>query len=58
VVTPAPARTAGKPWLCSDAWKDNLSLHRYYESQGFVLLRVIDLPHRGSGALFQRPTTQ
>jgi GNAT superfamily N-acetyltransferase len=50
------AATVGKPWLRLDAWKDNPGLHRYYESQGFTLIRVIDLPHRGSGALFQRPT--
>lgn len=50
------AAAAGKPWLRLDAWKDNPGLHRYYESQGFTLLRVIDLPHRGSGALLQRPT--
>lgn len=48
------AAAAGKPWLRLDAWKDNPGLHRYYESQGFTMLRVIDLPHRGSGALFQR----
>ncbi|MBM9505299.1 GNAT family N-acetyltransferase [Actinacidiphila acididurans] len=52
------AATAGKPWLRLDAWKDNHGLHRYYESQGFTLVRVIDLPHRGSGALFQRPTVR
>lgn len=50
------ATAAGKPWLRLDAWKNNRGLHRYYESQGFTLVRVIDLPHRGSGALFQRPT--
>lgn len=51
------AAAAGKLWLRLDAWKDNPGLHRYYESHGFTLLRVINLPHRGSGALFQRPTT-
>ncbi|MBY8876808.1 GNAT family N-acetyltransferase [Streptomyces sp. PLK6-54] len=50
------AALMGKAWLRLDAWKDNLGLHRYYESQGFTLIRVINLPHRGSGALFQRPT--
>ncbi|MEW2523163.1 GNAT family N-acetyltransferase [Actinacidiphila alni] len=49
------AAAAGKAWLRLDAWKDNPGLHRYYEAEGFVLVRVIDLPHRGSGALFQRP---
>jgi GNAT superfamily N-acetyltransferase len=50
------AVTEGKAWLRLDAWKDNAGLHRYYEGEGFTLVRVIDLPHRGSGALFQRPT--
>ncbi|WP_433890733.1 GNAT family N-acetyltransferase [Streptomyces sp. CA-111067] len=50
------AAGAGKPWLRLDAWKDNPGLHRYYESEGFTLVRVIDLPHRRSGALFQRST--
>ncbi|MFJ4409235.1 MULTISPECIES: GNAT family N-acetyltransferase [unclassified Streptomyces] len=49
------AATAGKSWLRLDAWKDNHGLHRYYEAEGFTLVRVVDLPHRGSGALFQRP---
>jgi GNAT superfamily N-acetyltransferase len=50
------AAAAGKQWLRLDAWKDNAGLHRYYESKGFTRVRVIDLPHRRSGALFQRPT--
>ncbi|MEU6849918.1 GNAT family N-acetyltransferase [Actinacidiphila alni] len=45
---------AGRTWLRLDAWKDNYDLHHYYEKHGFTLVRVIDLPHRGSGALFQR----
>ncbi|MET9549241.1 GNAT family N-acetyltransferase [Streptomyces sp. NPDC006627] len=45
-----------KPWLRLEAWKTNGLLHRYYLSQGFELLRIVDLPHRHSGALFQRPT--
>ncbi|MFF6957390.1 GNAT family N-acetyltransferase [Streptomyces sp. NPDC008317] len=51
----ARAAAAGKSWLRLDAWKDNRSLHRYYEIAGFALVRVVDLHHRGSGALFQRP---
>jgi GNAT superfamily N-acetyltransferase len=51
------AAGAGKSWLRLDAWKDNSDLHRYYHSHGFTLIRVTDLPHRGSGALFQRPTS-
>ncbi|AZM51934.1 GNAT family N-acetyltransferase [Streptomyces sp. WAC 01529] len=45
-----------KPWLRLEAWKSNHLLHRYYLNQGFELLRIVDLPHRNSGALFQRPT--
>ncbi|WP_019431921.1 GNAT family N-acetyltransferase [Streptomyces sp. AA0539] len=51
------AAKAGKTWLRLDAWKDNPGLHRYYEGQGFARVRIVDLPHRRSGALFQRPTT-
>jgi GNAT superfamily N-acetyltransferase len=47
---------AGKTWLRLDAWKDNPGLHRYYEKVGFQLVRIVDLPHRRSGALYQRPT--
>ncbi|WP_225846965.1 GNAT family N-acetyltransferase [Streptomyces sp. HPF1205] len=50
------AAAAGKSWLRLDAWKDNVKLHSYYADHGFSLVRVVDLPHRGSGALFQRPT--
>ncbi|CAM5467543.1 putative N-acetyltransferase YesJ [Streptomyces pilosus] len=50
------AAAQGKRWLRLDAWKDNEGLHRYYEDAGFTLLRVVDLPHRRSGALFQRPS--
>ncbi|MFR9794630.1 GNAT family N-acetyltransferase [Streptomyces sp. MS06] len=48
------ATTLGKRWLRLDAWKDNEGLHRYYKSVGFTLVRIVDLPHRRSGALFQR----
>ncbi len=48
------AAEMGKPWLRLDAWKNNSPLHRYYLARGFSLVRVVDLPHRGSGALFQR----
>ncbi|MFE2304411.1 GNAT family N-acetyltransferase [Streptomyces sp. NPDC059445] len=50
------AATQGKQWLRLDAWKDNPGLHRFYEGAGFTLLRIVDLPHRRSGALFQRST--
>ncbi len=48
------ATAAGKRWLRLDAWKDNPGLHRYYEGVGFRLVRIIDLPHRRSGALYER----
>lgn len=51
------ATRAGKPLLRLDAWKSNPGLHRYYLSQGFQLVRVVDLPHRRSGALFERPSS-
>ncbi|WP_369377567.1 GNAT family N-acetyltransferase [Streptomyces sp. cg36] len=54
----ARAAAQGKRWLRLDAWKDNPGLQRYYEDMGFKLVRIIDLPHRRSGALFQRPTTE
>lgn len=50
------AATQGKRWLRLDAWKDNQGLHRFYRNAGFNLLRIVDLPQRRSGALFQRPT--
>jgi GNAT superfamily N-acetyltransferase len=40
------ART-GRAWLCLDAWRTNLALHRYYERHGFVRVRTVVLPHRG-----------
>ncbi|MFF3872551.1 GNAT family N-acetyltransferase [Streptomyces sp. NPDC001978] len=50
------AGAQGKPWLRLDAWKDNEGLHRYYKAADFTLVRIVDLPHRRSGALFQRAT--
>ncbi|MFG2848289.1 GNAT family N-acetyltransferase [Kitasatospora sp. NPDC048296] len=50
----ARAAAAGKPRLRLDAWKTNPGLHRYYQGQGFTLVRTVDLPHRQSGALFER----
>ncbi|MEU1074590.1 MULTISPECIES: GNAT family N-acetyltransferase [unclassified Streptomyces] len=50
----ALAHRRSKPWLRLEAWKSNHRLHRYYLDQGFALLRIVDLPHRNSGALFQR----
>ena len=48
------AYEAGKRWLRVDVWKTNKELHRYYEQHGFKLVRTVDLPHRRSGALYQR----
>ncbi|MFJ9508432.1 GNAT family N-acetyltransferase [Streptomyces anulatus] len=48
------AAAQGKRWLRLDAWKDNQGLHRFYKGAGFTLLRIVNLPSRRSGALFQR----
>lgn len=48
------AASKGCRWLRLDAWRANKDLHHYYERQGFVPVRVVELAHRGSGALFQR----
>lgn len=45
----------GRAWLRLDAWRSNTALQDYYRSQGFTHVRTVELPHRGSGALFQRP---
>ncbi|MFL3869615.1 GNAT family N-acetyltransferase [Streptomyces griseobrunneus] len=50
------ASAHGKRWLRLDAWKDNKGLHGFYKGMGFTLLRIVNLPHRRSGALFERPT--
>jgi ribosomal protein S18 acetylase RimI-like enzyme len=44
----------GREWLRLDCAKHNTRLHDYYRSRGFDHLGTIDLPHRQSGALFQR----
>ncbi|RNL83566.1 GNAT family N-acetyltransferase [Halostreptopolyspora alba] len=51
------AEEQGRSWVRLDAWKTNPGLHRYYQNQGFTLIRIVDLPHRQSGALFQRNAT-
>jgi GNAT superfamily N-acetyltransferase len=51
----AQAEATGKQWLRLDAWRTNQRLRAYYEGEGFALVRVVDLPHRRSGALYQRP---
>jgi ribosomal protein S18 acetylase RimI-like enzyme len=48
----------GKHWLRLDAWRTNEALHAYYRKAGFQHVRTVEYPHRGSGALFQRATSQ
>jgi ribosomal protein S18 acetylase RimI-like enzyme len=48
------AATENVPWLRLDCSKDNQALQGYYLDQGFEHLDTVDLPHRLSGALFQR----
>lgn len=43
------------PWVRLDCNKTNKPLQEYYLRQGFTYLRTMDLPHRNSGALFQKP---
>ncbi|MEV4176138.1 GNAT family N-acetyltransferase [Nonomuraea sp. NPDC049709] len=50
----ASAYAAGLPWLRLDCAKDNPRLQDYYRTRGFRHVRTVDLPHRSSGALFQR----
>jgi GNAT superfamily N-acetyltransferase len=52
------ARSSGRRWLRLDAWKSNPRLHQYYSDQGFQHLRTVELAHRGSGSLFQRPVSR
>ncbi|GII60543.1 hypothetical protein Skr01_06280 [Sphaerisporangium krabiense] len=44
----------GRRWLRLDCSKDNPALQGYYRGLGFRHVRTVDLPHRASGALFQR----
>lgn len=48
------AAQAGKRWLRLDAWRTNPGLHAYYQAERFMHVRTVELPHRRSGALFQR----
>jgi GNAT superfamily N-acetyltransferase len=48
------ATSLGKRWVRLDAWRSNSALQRYYADRGFEHVRTVDLPHRQSGALFQR----
>lgn len=47
----------GLAWLRLDCAKANPGLQGYYRSLGFRHVRTVDLPHRASGALFQRPAS-
>ncbi|MDR8414686.1 GNAT family N-acetyltransferase [Nonomuraea sp. 3-1Str] len=49
------ARATGRRWLRLDCAKRNQELQDYYRRRGFQHVRTVDLPHRASGALFQRP---
>lgn len=49
------ARCAGVEFLRLDCSKTNVRLHEHYRSLGFAQVGVADLPHRLSGALFERP---
>lgn len=48
------AKAGNRRWLRLDAWRTNSALHKYYERQGFVRVRTVNLAHPGSGALFQK----
>lgn len=43
-----------RPYLRLDCAKDNARLQAYYKKAGFRHVRTVDLPHRASGALFER----
>jgi ribosomal protein S18 acetylase RimI-like enzyme len=48
----------GRRWLRLDCAKDNPRLQAYYRRLGFRHVRTVDLPHRASGALFERPARE
>ncbi|GAB3175871.1 hypothetical protein GCM10027059_49880 [Myceligenerans halotolerans] len=50
----AAAAGAGRSALRLDCMRDNTRLHSYYQSLGFELVRIVEHPHRMSGALFER----
>lgn len=47
------ARGRGLAVLRWDVWRTNQNLQSYYQSLGARLLRVVDVPGRSSGALFE-----
>jgi GNAT superfamily N-acetyltransferase len=52
------AEQAGLPWLRLDAWTTNERLHRYYQGQGFRLVRVVPHHFTPSAACFERPAAR
>ena len=48
----------GMRWVRLDAWRTNADLHEFYRKSGWTHLRTTSLPHRKSGALFQRPALE
>jgi len=48
---------SGRRTLRLDCAKNNTRLHNYYRQLGFTQVGSVDLPHRKSGALFERPTS-
>ncbi|GAB1824650.1 GNAT family N-acetyltransferase [Herbidospora sp. RD11066] len=49
------ALAAGRRHVRLDCSKENPRLQGYYLGQRFRHVRTVDLPHRASGALFERP---
>jgi len=52
------AARAGLAWVRLDCDRSNTALHDYYLARGFEHVRTVELPHRQSGALFQRPSVR
>lgn len=50
----AEAEQRGRRWLRLDCWRENKALQQYYLQRGFEHVRTVEVPGRGSGALFQR----
>jgi GNAT superfamily N-acetyltransferase len=46
-----------RAFLRCDCNRANTGLHRYYERCGFRHVRTVEVGHRASGALFERPAT-
>jgi GNAT superfamily N-acetyltransferase len=48
------AASNGVGWIRLDAWRTNRRLHQWYADHGWEPVRVMNVPGRGSGALFRR----